>query len=355
MMTRFASPPSWTSRDRAHDVAAAHGADVAAFTSLTDLLAARDRGEVHIDGAIVATSGSHVPDSEALLDAGIAVLAEKPLGITRAAVSRLAARPDAADRLRIGYMKEYDPAVRAAKVALDGVAIRAVELEVLHPADEAQLAFANLPSPPADVDPERLAALMAADDAEVSLAVGHDHPTLRKLYAGVMMGSVIHEIALLRVLLGGIGSVDHARHWGPEFPGSLDLSGVLSDGATPWRLGWHFIPDYPQYRETVRVHHAHGSIALAFDVPYLLNVATTLTETSRVAPLGVSEQAWTWPQQEAFETELLEFAALCRGNPQPGSSAAGALADTEVAQRMIAALARAGEEELARDCEARIT
>ena len=89
-----------------------------------------------IDGVLVLTTGSHGAAALVVLDAGVAVLCEKPLAFTLAEADRLAAHP-AADRLLLGYMKQYDPAVRrAAAVLREGAAIRAVDVTVLHPTGE---------------------------------------------------------------------------------------------------------------------------------------------------------------------------------------------------------------------------
>src|SRR4051812_11822518 len=64
----------------------------------------------NVDGLILLTSGSHGADALAALDRGVPVLCEKPLAFTLAEADRLAASPNA-DRLLLGYMKAYDPAV----------------------------------------------------------------------------------------------------------------------------------------------------------------------------------------------------------------------------------------------------
>ena len=62
-------------------------------------------------------------------------------------------------------MKLYDPAVREARRILDdpaapvGRELRAVEVTVLHPSSESQLAFAHLLPPPTDVDRATIASL----------------------------------------------------------------------------------------------------------------------------------------------------------------------------------------------------
>src|SRR6476659_10848161 len=71
-----------------------------------------------IDGVIVLTSGSHGGVALAALDRGLPGLCEKPLAFTLAEADALAASP-AADRLLLGYMKVFDPAVVEARRIVD--------------------------------------------------------------------------------------------------------------------------------------------------------------------------------------------------------------------------------------------
>ncbi|WP_172979782.1 Gfo/Idh/MocA family protein [Agromyces agglutinans] len=329
---------------RAEAIAAASGAGVAAFTSIDALLAAVDAGDLAVDGAILATSGSHAPDAGRLIGAGIRVLAEKPLAFSLDEVADLRAIADdrgidLADWLRVGYMKEHDPATAEALRLLADVELRHVSVEVLHPADGAQLAFANLAPAPDDVPADVIAGLVAQTDATVASVIGDARHPLPKLYTNVVLGSIVHDIGLLRHLVGGIGEVDRAHQWG-GFPGSVSLGGRLAAHPdVPWSIDWHFIPAYPEYRETVTFHHERGSISLRFAVPYVLNAPTVLTVVDGDARLGSRSAESRWMQEEAFENELRAFASLVAGAPEPGPSADASADDIAVGRRMIRALA----------------
>lgn len=315
----------------------------ARFTSLDSLLAAVSAGTTHVDAAIVATGGGHTDEALALIEAGIHVLAEKPLGWSGNDLDALDAGLRAAGRdpqqwLRIGYMKEHDPAVAAARALLADVKVREVRVEVLHPADGAQLQFARLQPPAADVDPAALSALTERGQRSITEATDTGDDTLRKLWSNVVLGSVIHDIALTRHLGLGLAEVFHARRDGAQFPGSLIAAGRTTDGAA-WNLGWHFIADYPQYRETVTIHHERGTVELEFATPYILNAPTICRVRATEPNLGsrVSEQ--TWPQEEAFERELEALLALASGQPAEGSSLREARLDLASAQLLWRACA----------------
>ena len=90
------------------------------FTSVGALVEAIEGGRIRVDCAILATSGSHVDDALALVRAGVRVLVEKPLALShgeldrlQAGLERLGAEPD--EWIRVGYMKEHDPAVARAR------------------------------------------------------------------------------------------------------------------------------------------------------------------------------------------------------------------------------------------------
>lgn len=331
------------SAQRAADVAREMGKDISAYTSVGQML---DDPELEgLDGAVVATTGSHAEVVRELLQAGIPVLAEKPLALSLREHAELAQEfPGISEMLRVGYMKEYDPASRAAKKLIESLEIIAVEVEVLHPQDAAQIEFANLRSAAGDVSAEALSVATSSTANALENVLGQEvirnsAGDLDRLYPNVVLGSVIHDIALLRYLVGGIGTVESAEHYGDKFPGSLFMRGTLAEKPAPWTLNWHFIPDYPRYEETVTIHHTAGTLKLVFDVPYLLNVATKLQVRSAVDSLGVDESTQTWPQQEAFVEEWLSFLQLISGDLPITSGLAESEKDIRVGQKMLQKIA----------------
>lgn len=334
------------SAERTADLAHRYGvADDRRFSAVDALVAAKEEGMLAVDAAILATTGSHAGDTLRLVQAGIRVLAEKPLAYSVAELDALTAYAaeagiDLRDWVRVGYMKEYDLASQRARQLLADVELRAVSVEVMHPVDGAQLEFTRLAARTDDVSSATLAPLLAATSAIVDSAVGADLPAdLRTLYTNVVLGSIVHDVGLLRMLVGGLGEVDFAQHWGPKMPGSVHLRGALARDETPWTIDWHYIDGYPDYRETVTFHHETGSIELVFGVPYVTNLPTILRVTERDPELGIRVSESRWMQQEAFENELFALAALVRGERPDGASVEESVADVRVGQRMIRALA----------------
>jgi len=300
---------------------------------------------VELDGLIVLTSGSHADVAEAALRRRLPVLCEKPLAMTLAEADRLAAIEGTdhdGERLMVGYMKLFDPAVEeAVRVAHDPErpmgALRAVEVTVLHPTSESQLAFAHLLPPPDDIDAPTMARLREGSVRLETAALGPAGPALGPLYSGILLGSVIHDLAVIRAVASDPVAIDRVETWpAGAWPPSVAIDGRLADGAR-LSIGWHFLPDYPAYREDVRFHYERGSIELSFPAPYRLHEPTSLVvstgkgETRRRMVLDSIE--------EAFEHELLAFAAMIAGRARARSGIADGRTDIITCQRMAARLA----------------
>ena len=95
---------------------AAYYAPPRTFTDYAAMLA-----DPEVEAVIVATSDAwHVPASIAALEAGKAVLCEKPLGVDIEEVGRLETVVRRTGRvLQVGHMKRFDPGLEAAKAFID--------------------------------------------------------------------------------------------------------------------------------------------------------------------------------------------------------------------------------------------
>ena len=292
-----------------------------------------------VDAVLILTSGSHGAVAAAALERGLAVLCEKPLAYTLAEADELAAvagRTGA--RLQLGYMKLYDPAVRraAAELASSGHRLRAVEVTVLHPSGASQLEHAGLAAPPGDVPAAATAALLEQTGRLRDQALGPAAGDLGRLYTEVLLGSVVHDLAVVRLLAGGVERVEHADAWPDGAVESVAVDAVCPGGV---RLGlrWHYLDRYPAYREEVRVHHEQGSIELVFPSPYLLHAPTVLTVTERDG--DAAQERSSRSTVEAFEQELLAFHGLVTEGRPPAAGVAEGRADILTCQRIVRRLA----------------
>jgi predicted dehydrogenase len=289
-----------------------------------------------IDGLLVLTSGSHGSAVIAGLDRGWSVFAEKPLAWTLAEADEIAERlaADPSRKLQLGYMKLYDPAVvRGVAAAADLGPVRSIEVTVLHPSDQRQLNHARLLPPPTDVPAARLDSIRVEADRLRSLAVGSSGDEAR-LYSDIVLGSIVHDLALIRAFASDPTGIDLVDTWPVgRWPPSVAIAGRL-EGEARFAVRWHFLPDYPAYREQLRVVYEAATIELEFPSPYLLHAPTRLRITElegdarrdrRYASVG-----------EAFEEELLAFHSLITAGRQPLAGLAEGRADIVTSQRIAA-------------------
>lgn len=305
-----------------------------------------------IDALVVLTSGSHGAATVAGLDRGLPVFVEKPLAFTLAEADAIASKltpaghageaGDAAGgrlpKLQVGYMKLHDPAVvRALDFGSEtnGLGpIRSIEVTVLHPTSEAQLGHARLLPPAGDIPADIIAGLEAEGDRLRSVALGSAAAALGRLYSSILLGSVVHDLAIIRAFAGDPVGIDAVDVW-PDgvWPPSVAVTGRLAGGGR-LAIRWHFLPDYPAYREEVRIVREGSTIELEFPAPYLLHAPTALriTETDDGARRDVSVSA----VDEAFENELLAFHSLVVDGTAPRSGVAEGRADIVTCQRIAA-------------------
>ncbi|TDD70687.1 Gfo/Idh/MocA family oxidoreductase [Jiangella aurantiaca] len=302
------------------------------------------------DGVVLLTSGSHGDVALRALRAGVAVFCEKPLTYTVAEADALAAAEEELGRpgLLLAYMKEHDEAVWQLGERLAGIDdVRAVEVEVLHPTGQSQLAYANLRPAPLDVDPDAVSRLAVESGRLLDAAIGAGtSDRLRHLYANVVLGSIVHNTSLLRAVFGGLVSVDGARQW-PDGaqpgrgPGSVEVTGELP-GAVRARMSWHYLPDYPAYTETLTVHHGRGSLRVTFGTPYVLNNPTRL-EVVEAPPAGMAAggevRSVFTSTGESFENELADFHRMVTAGEPPRAGVAEGRADILTSQRIVRLLA----------------
>lgn len=243
------------------------------------------------DAVMLLTSGSHASLAVEALKRGYPVFCEKPLAHN---VEEAASVASAGDRLMLGYMKQYDPAVTNVLASLDAAAIRHIDVSVLHPPER----FPAMDWTPVATDPPT-----------------HTGDRAHWEYRAVL-DSACHDVALIR-LLAGVAElqVDTATSWGvvgDGEPGSLEFSGPLPHGR--YSVRWHYLPDYPEYEERVRVHTEAGTHDLAFANPYFFGA------------------------DSGFEHELLAFHSLVTDGTPALSGAVEGAADIRTALSVLRVL-----------------
>jgi len=293
-----------------------------------------------VDALLLLTSGSHGAVAAAALGRGLPVLCEKPLAYTLAEADALASLAGTGPpRLQLGYMKLHDPAVRRARheLAASLAALRAVEVTVLHPPSTGQLAYAGVVGPGPTGAPAVVEELEHETARLQERALGPAPAELRRLYTEVALGSLVHDLAVVRLLAGDPERVEHADAWPPDrWPPSVAVDALLPGGAR-LTMRWHHLDRYPAYHEELRLYHEEGSVTLTFPSPYLLHAPTVLTVTGRDGDAArICEHRST---VEAFEEQLVAFHRLVTEGTPPAAGVAEGRADILTCQRIVRQLA----------------
>jgi predicted dehydrogenase len=296
------------------------------FTDWTALL------EEPLDAVLVLTTGSHEPMAVAAAQAGRHVFIEKPIALSEAEGQAIvAAGKKAGVRVMVGYMKRYDPAVER----------MADEIRDLRPLRFARSTTAEYPLKwyvghypivrGTDIDAKIVADLQADDEARVTKAIQLQDRVLRDAYRHSLLDSMIHDINLMRGLLGEPKALRFASvaHEGIsvflEFPQTTAAMHWvnLTDGVARYQQEFAFF--YPERRAT-----------LVFPSPFLRSAPVEL-----VLEGGSQESPRSWRTvetisfQSAFKRELLEFYGCVIDDREPRTSAEDGVRDVALCQAII--------------------
>ena len=286
----------------------------------------------NLDAVLLLNSGSHADLVVHALSEGLDVFCEKPLVYTHREIAEIkAALLHSGKKLMVGYMKTHDHAVRqAAKLIASEGKPRTVDVLVLHPSGESQLATSevslNQPAPSQELRTK----FATMDTAIVEEALGAFAPHIGSFYTNVLCGSFIHELSVLRALGLEITKVDFVDRWPANT--STESIIVLARTADDVRitLRWLYIENYPEYQEEVMWVGEHSSHHIQFGSPYFLRYPTKLTSITNTA--GGLQKAEYTSYKGAFETELEEFADMVKTSTQRGNDISSAESDLRVLQ-----------------------
>ena len=309
-----------------------HLPDTGCFTDYRMML------KQNLDAVLVTSGGDHTPQVRAALLSGAHVFVEKPLCYTQAQaleLGRLAQEQKL--KLMVGYMKRYDPAYQRARQLLAGLGeLRYVQLNTLHPEEEGYLYFQGLIQAD-DVAPETIRHLRAQEDQAITAAVGEIPAYLRAEYTDVLLGSMVHDINVLRGLLGEPQKVLFAEHWPQgEKPGGITTTMMFSPDLRVVYT-WVFLAELRDYSQEIALMSASQRLRLQFPSPYLKHFPTLLTHQYMKDGAAVEEKI-TVNYDEAFEQELLAFYDCVVNDREPLTGADDARADIAVLQQILAGL-----------------
>jgi predicted dehydrogenase len=286
-----------------------------------------------LDAVFVLTSGSHAPIAVAAAEAGLHVFVEKPMCFSAAEGHEMVEAARRADvRLMVGYMKRYDPAYErlgAELATLDD--LRLVRVTTLESPLEPYVAHYPL-TPPGRLEPELLAEVRRDADERVRAAIGDAGAAGTHAYRAVLLDSLVHELNMLRGLLGEPDRLDFVsvREHG--------LSLVLDFRGVECLLTWVDLPGIARYGQELAFFAPDRRATLSFPSPFLRSEPTTLVLEGGDAG---SSRSWqtveTVSYEEAFKRELVEFHAACSEGRDPRTPGEDGLRDVALCQAVVRA------------------
>jgi len=284
-----------------------------------------------LDAVLVLTSGNHAQIAVEAAKAGLHVLVEKPMCYSVAEAELMVAGAEAAGvTLMVGYPKRYDPAFtrfqeEVAKVKSPRM-MRVTTFESALAPYVSHYPLARRVPAPADV----IARLVAEADASVEAAIGDSDPFLKKMYNGVLLDTLVHEINTVRGVLGEPDRIE----W-------VDLRDevvtvMLRFGTLPVAIHWVDIASISRYRMEFALIGDDRHVTLTFPSPFLRSEPALLEVED-----GDPGTTRSWRTQEtasyesAFKCELIAFHEAVTAGTQPVTSGADSLKDIAICQAII--------------------
>jgi len=270
------------------------------FTDWHELLEA-----VPLDLVMILTNASHAEPAVAALERGLHVFVEKPMALSVADADRMTTAASAAGQsLTVGYMKRHDPAYAAA----------AGRIQALGPLRHVGITTLESPIGPyvdhesllrvADVPPGVIEAGLAERRRLVGEAIGRPaDDRLVRAYHDLLLDSAIHELNLLRGLVGDPTEVQAAEFWDEarsmhvvlRHPGEL-----LASFSFVW------LEELPEYVQELAFRAAGSRLTLRFPSPFLRNAPTTISLDHMAGGVLHREQLVAG-YDEAFRRELVHL------------------------------------------------
>lgn len=270
---------------------------------VTDWRALLDTGP--LDLVMVLTSTSHAEPAIAALERGAHVFVEKPMAVTLDEADRMIAAARSAGRsLTVGYMKRHDPVYRLAQDALASLGeLRHVGLTTLESPIDAYVGHEPIRRV-ADLPEAMLQAWAARRQRLVEEALGGPaDETIVRAYHDTLLDSAIHELNLLRGLVGDPERVVLAEFW----DGGRSMHTVLAyPGELRATFSFVWLAELPDYVQELSFRAPAARLTIRFPSPFLRN-APTPAYLERGAGGALHREEIVASYDEAFRRELLHL------------------------------------------------
>jgi predicted dehydrogenase len=258
-----------------------------------------------LDAVAILSADSHGQAIVDALQAGKHVFAEKPMCFTLGEADAILATHRAARRVcMIAYMKRYDPAFRYVEPLVRSLpGLQAIHITVLHPSEANQAGHHDIRRVP-DVPAAIRGQLRTDQDALIREVIGEFTPLERRVFAGNLLSTLVHDVNVLRGLSGDPEEVLFTDVWaGGE---SMTTTLRYPDGVRAV-IALHYLPDLAHYEETVAYYGRADRVSLVFPSPFFRNLPTAAVVEGMEDGRPFVKHV-TASMKEAFKEELIHFA-----------------------------------------------
>jgi predicted dehydrogenase len=297
----------------------------------------RDLLKENIDAVAVLSADSHGQIIVDALRAGKHVFTEKPMCYTRREGDEiLAAHERAGTVCLVAYMKRYDPAVRYAAPLIQRLSdLQAIHITVLHPSEANQIGHHDVRRF-VDVPDEAAARLRSDQDRLIRETIGDFTPLERRVFAGNLLSTLVHDINLLRGLSGDPAEVLFTDVWADG--GSLVTCLRYPSGVRA-TIALHYLRELAHYEETVMYLGRGDRVRLVFPSPFFRNMPTEVV-VEGMEDGKPFEKRVTASMKEAFKEELVHFAECVGRGLKPDTPPAEAREDVLLLHHIFQAIKR---------------
>jgi predicted dehydrogenase len=233
-------------------------------------------------------------------------------------------------------MKRYDPGFRYAAPLIRAMDdLQAIQVTILHPSEANQVGhhdfrrFGDVPAATAET-------LRAGQDRLVREVIGDFTPLERRVLAGNLLSTLVHDVNLLRALSGDPEEVLLTDVWA----GGDGMVTVLRyPSGVRAVVSLQYLADLAHYEETVAYYGRRQRIRLVFPSPFFRNMPTPVV-VEGMEDGKPFEKTVTASMREAFREELVHFADCVEGRARPETTPEEARGDVLLLHRIFRALRR---------------
>jgi predicted dehydrogenase len=236
----------------------------------------------------------------------------------------------------VAYMKRYDPAFRyAAPLIRQLPDLQALDITVLHPSEGNQAGHHDIKRF-ADVPVEAQQRLRADQDRLIREVIGEFTPLERRVFAGNLLSTLVHDVNLLRSLSGDPVEVLFTDVWAG---GNSMVTCLRYASGVRATISLHYLWDLADYEETIRYLGRGNRVRLVFPSPFFRNMPTEVF-VEGMADGRPFEKRVVASMKEAFKEELLHFAESVTTGRQPETTPLEARGDVALLHRIFGAIRR---------------